>query len=153
VRVEFWDDTVEDIRWFKVADQRSLEIAEHGLWAPPCRELLLTDANRERARRAGELPRCASGRWKSVSGALASGAPVGQLRAVLMRSTSRLAVKEVPKTKRIRGPNVMAAALPTKYSPGVLDWNEASSAGASLAVRIAALKPESSMVSLDKSAR
>jgi transcription-repair coupling factor (superfamily II helicase) len=30
VRVEFWDDTVEDIRWFKVADQRSLEIAEHG---------------------------------------------------------------------------------------------------------------------------
>ena len=53
VRVEFWGDTVEEIRWFKVADQRSLEIAQHGLWAPPCRELLLTDAVRERARRAG----------------------------------------------------------------------------------------------------
>jgi len=49
LRLEFWGDTVEDIRWFKVADQRSLEVAEHGLWAPPCRELLLTDAVRERA--------------------------------------------------------------------------------------------------------
>ncbi|MDP9394686.1 MAG: transcription-repair coupling factor [Actinomycetota bacterium] len=50
VRVEFWGDTVEEIRYFKVADQRSLEVAEHGLWAPPCRELLLTDTVRERAR-------------------------------------------------------------------------------------------------------
>ncbi|MBM6402716.1 transcription-repair coupling factor [Phycicoccus sp. CSK15P-2] len=49
LRLEFWGDTVEEIRWFKVADQRSLEIAEHGLWAPPCRELLLTSAVRERA--------------------------------------------------------------------------------------------------------
>ena len=50
VRVEFWGDEVEEIRWFKVADQRSLEIAEHGLWAPPCRELLLTEQVRTRAR-------------------------------------------------------------------------------------------------------
>ncbi|MBW1595793.1 transcription-repair coupling factor [Streptomyces sp. JJ38] len=49
VRIEFWGDDVEEIRYFKVADQRSLEVAEHGLWAPPCRELLLTDAVRERA--------------------------------------------------------------------------------------------------------
>src|SRR6185437_4188364 len=49
LRVEFWGDEVEEIRYFKVADQRSLEVAEHGLWAPPCRELLLTDAVRERA--------------------------------------------------------------------------------------------------------
>jgi transcription-repair coupling factor (superfamily II helicase) len=49
LRVEFWGDTVEEIRWFAVADQRSLEIAERGLWAPPCRELLLTDQVRERA--------------------------------------------------------------------------------------------------------
>ena len=49
VRVEFWGDTVEEVRWFKVADQRSLEVAEHGLWAPPCRELLLTDDVRARA--------------------------------------------------------------------------------------------------------
>ncbi|WP_406508286.1 transcription-repair coupling factor [Streptomyces sp. NBC_00212] len=49
LRVEFWGDDVEEIRYFKVADQRSLEIAEHGLWAPPCRELLLTDDVRTRA--------------------------------------------------------------------------------------------------------
>ncbi|GAA2163891.1 transcription-repair coupling factor [Humibacillus xanthopallidus] len=57
VRIEFWGDTVEEVRWFKVADQRSLEIAEHGLWAPPCRELLLTDDVRARARAlADQLP-------------------------------------------------------------------------------------------------
>ncbi|MFF5428221.1 MULTISPECIES: transcription-repair coupling factor [unclassified Streptomyces] len=49
LRIEFWGDDVEEIRYFKVADQRSLEVAEHGLWAPPCRELLLTDSVRERA--------------------------------------------------------------------------------------------------------
>ncbi|WP_165987795.1 transcription-repair coupling factor [Streptomyces sp. YIM 98790] len=49
LRVEFWGDDIEEIRWFKVADQRSLEVAEHGLWAPPCRELLLTEEVRERA--------------------------------------------------------------------------------------------------------
>jgi len=54
VRVEFWGDTVEEVRWFKVADQRSLEVAEHGLWAPPCREILLTDEVRARARELAE---------------------------------------------------------------------------------------------------
>ncbi|WP_328676997.1 transcription-repair coupling factor [Streptomyces sp. NBC_00322] len=49
LRVEFWGDDVEEIRYFKVADQRSLEVAEHGLWAPPCRELLLTGDVRQRA--------------------------------------------------------------------------------------------------------
>jgi transcription-repair coupling factor (superfamily II helicase) len=58
LRVEFWGDEVEEIRYFKVADQRSISpatagnqtsIAEHGLWAPPCRELLLTDEVRTRA--------------------------------------------------------------------------------------------------------
>ncbi|HJU98086.1 MAG TPA: transcription-repair coupling factor [Jiangellaceae bacterium] len=48
-RVDFWGDSVEEIRWFTVADQRSHEPAEHGLWAPPCRELLLTAEVRERA--------------------------------------------------------------------------------------------------------
>lgn len=54
LRVEFWGDDVEEIRYFKVADQRSLEVAEHGLWAPPCRELLLTDDVRQRAARLAE---------------------------------------------------------------------------------------------------
>lgn len=50
LRVELWGDTVEEIRWFAVADQRSLAEASDGLWAPPCREILLTDAVRARAR-------------------------------------------------------------------------------------------------------
>ncbi len=50
LRVEFFGDTVEEIRYFKVADQRSIGRADNGLWAPPCRELLLTPAVRDRAK-------------------------------------------------------------------------------------------------------
>jgi transcription-repair coupling factor (superfamily II helicase) len=52
VRVELWGDTVEEIRPFTVADQRSIDGAPaiEELWAPPCRELLLTDDVRARAR-------------------------------------------------------------------------------------------------------
>ncbi len=49
VRLEFWGDTVEEVREFSVGDQRSLGLAEHGLWAPAVRELLLTPAVRSRA--------------------------------------------------------------------------------------------------------
>jgi transcription-repair coupling factor (superfamily II helicase) len=49
LRVEFWGDTVEEVRFFAVADQRTLETVDQ-LWAPPCRELLLTDDVRTRAR-------------------------------------------------------------------------------------------------------
>jgi transcription-repair coupling factor (superfamily II helicase) len=53
LRVEFWGDEVEEIRSFSVADQRSLEPVPR-LWAPPCRELLLTDEVRRRAAELGE---------------------------------------------------------------------------------------------------
>jgi len=57
VRVEFWGDDVEEVRYFTVADQRSLGPADHGLWAPPCRELLLSPPVRERAKQlAAEHP-------------------------------------------------------------------------------------------------
>ncbi|MEV0645205.1 transcription-repair coupling factor [Phytomonospora sp. NPDC050363] len=52
LRVEFWGDEVESIRYFSVADQRSLDKAET-LWAPPCRELLLTPDVRAKARELG----------------------------------------------------------------------------------------------------
>jgi transcription-repair coupling factor (superfamily II helicase) len=48
VRVDFWGDEVEEIRSFSVADQRTTDPVER-LWAPPCRELLLTDDVRRRA--------------------------------------------------------------------------------------------------------
>ena len=50
LRVEFWGDQVEEVRYFKAADQRSLEASADGLWAPPCRELPLTPSVRERAK-------------------------------------------------------------------------------------------------------
>ncbi len=53
LRVEFFGDEIEEIRSFSVADQRTLEAVDH-LWAPPCRELLLTDQVRVRARELGE---------------------------------------------------------------------------------------------------
>ncbi|WP_062296550.1 transcription-repair coupling factor [Demequina maris] len=48
VRVEFFGDEVESLRSFSVADQRSLQAVDR-LWAPPCRELLLTEDVRTRA--------------------------------------------------------------------------------------------------------
>ncbi|MDN5856269.1 MAG: transcription-repair coupling factor, partial [Actinomycetia bacterium] len=53
LRIEFWGDTVEEIRHFAVADQRSMEKVDVA-WAPPCRELLLTDEVRARAHRLAE---------------------------------------------------------------------------------------------------
>jgi transcription-repair coupling factor (superfamily II helicase) len=44
LRVEFWGDTVEEIRTFSIADQRSLGIAVDQIFATACRELLITDA-------------------------------------------------------------------------------------------------------------
>ncbi|MCY7400730.1 MAG: DEAD/DEAH box helicase, partial [Nocardioides sp.] len=52
LRVEFWGDEVEEIRAFSVADQRTLETVDR-LWAPPCRELLLTEDVRRRCAELG----------------------------------------------------------------------------------------------------
>jgi len=77
VRIEFFGDTVEEIRYFKVADQRSLGEAPHGLWAPPCRELLLTPAVRDRAK---ELAAAHPG-LSEILGKLADGIPVEGMEA------------------------------------------------------------------------
>jgi len=77
VRIEFFGDTVEEIRFFRVADQRSLGVAESGLWAPPCRELLLTPAVRNRAKQlAHEWPGLSD-----VLGKLADGITVEGMEA------------------------------------------------------------------------
>ncbi|GAA4234575.1 transcription-repair coupling factor [Streptosporangium album] len=77
LRLEFWGDSVEEIRWFKVADQRSLEVAEEGLFAAPCRELLLTADVRERARElAGQHPALAE-----ILDQLAEGVPMEGMEA------------------------------------------------------------------------
>ncbi|HKD97478.1 MAG TPA: transcription-repair coupling factor [Micromonosporaceae bacterium] len=53
VRVEFWGDEVEEIRSFAVADQRTIEPVDR-LWAPACRELLLTPEVRAKAKLLGQ---------------------------------------------------------------------------------------------------
>src|SRR5690606_585792 len=74
VRVDFWGDTVDEIRWFTVADQRSTDLVESGLWAPPCRELLLTDDVRERAAKlSSELPELAEMLDKIAAGIAVEG--------------------------------------------------------------------------------
>jgi transcription-repair coupling factor (superfamily II helicase) len=55
LRIEFFGDTVEEIRYFKVADQRSIGPADHGVWAPPCRELLLTPNVRAKAKELADI--------------------------------------------------------------------------------------------------
>ena len=49
VRIDFFGDTIEEIRYFTVADQRSSELTLTEVIASPCRELLLTDEVRQRA--------------------------------------------------------------------------------------------------------
>ncbi len=57
LRVEFFGSEIEEIRPFRAADQRSLGTQAESLWAPPCRELLLTPAVRHRAKQlAMEYP-------------------------------------------------------------------------------------------------
>ncbi|HTR71119.1 MAG TPA: transcription-repair coupling factor [Mycobacteriales bacterium] len=94
IRVEFWGDTVEEVRYFAVADQRSLEVATLGLWAPPCRELLLTPAVRDRARQVGrEHPELAE-----MLDQLAEGIPVEGMEALTPVLLDRLVllVDELP---------------------------------------------------------
>jgi transcription-repair coupling factor (superfamily II helicase) len=48
IRVELWGDEVSELRQFGVADQRTIGPVDR-LVAPPCRELLLTEAVRDKA--------------------------------------------------------------------------------------------------------
>lgn len=54
VRIEFFGDEIDDIRYFTVADQRSTGVVAKTIIATPCRELLLTAPARHRARRLAE---------------------------------------------------------------------------------------------------
>ncbi|MGO2994785.1 transcription-repair coupling factor [Brachybacterium sp. JB7] len=57
LRVDLFGDEIDEVRYFSIADQRSLDPAPGGLDAPPCREILLTPQVRDRARAmAEELP-------------------------------------------------------------------------------------------------
>ncbi len=55
LRVEFWGDTVEEIRSFSIADQRSLGVEAPRLFATACRELLITDEVKAIATKLAQL--------------------------------------------------------------------------------------------------
>ena len=101
VRVEWWGDTVEEVRSFKVADQRSLAdsgatatAVPHGLWAPPCRELLLTPDVRERAAKLAAL----HPELTEICDRIADGHPVEGMEALapVLVDELRLLLDELP---------------------------------------------------------
>ncbi|MFZ0529923.1 MAG: transcription-repair coupling factor, partial [Propionicimonas sp.] len=82
VRVDFFGDTVEEIRPFGVADQRSFGEALPEVVASPCRELLITESVRARA---GELARIhvnAPGNLGELFDRIASGHAVDGVEAL-----------------------------------------------------------------------
>lgn len=75
-RIEFFGDEVENIRWFSVADQRTLPGKDHPaeLLAPPCRELLITPSVMSRAARLkGSFPGAAAMLEKIAGGIYVEG--------------------------------------------------------------------------------
>ncbi|MEV5834019.1 transcription-repair coupling factor [Nocardia sp. NPDC052112] len=83
VRVEFWGDEVTELRPFAVADQRSLtEVTVDVVVAPPCRELLLTRAVRERAAEVA-VANAADAALVEMLEKLAEGIPVEGMEALL----------------------------------------------------------------------
>ncbi|WP_333716861.1 CarD family transcriptional regulator, partial [Gordonia sp. (in: high G+C Gram-positive bacteria)] len=71
-RIEFFGDEVEELRAFAVSDQRTLEVRKEPLRIPICRELMLTDEVRVRAKSlVDRYPHIAD-----VLGDIASGTPV-----------------------------------------------------------------------------
>ena len=50
VRIDFFGDEIEDLTWFTVADQRTFGAVSGPLTIYPCREILLTESIKERAR-------------------------------------------------------------------------------------------------------
>ncbi|HET9655505.1 MAG TPA: transcription-repair coupling factor, partial [Kineosporiaceae bacterium] len=142
LRVEFWGDTVEEVRWFSVADQRSLEVAPRGLWAPPCREVLITEAVRERAAAlAGQLPGVADLLEKIAAGIAVEGmeslAPVLVDRMVPLLDLlpeGTVVVLADPEKVRTRAHDLVA----TSEEFLAASWSNAS-AGAAVPVDLSAL--------------
>ena len=73
LRIEFFGDEVEQMRWFAVADQRSLTATEHpaALYAPPCREILITASVMSRAARLQQQLPAAAAMLEKIAGGMA----------------------------------------------------------------------------------
>ncbi|MGF9662344.1 transcription-repair coupling factor [Arthrobacter crystallopoietes] len=75
IRIDFFGDEVDQMRWFAVADQRSLS-GEHikhpeALYAPPCRELLITPAVMSKAAKLKDQMPAAADMLEKIAGGIA----------------------------------------------------------------------------------
>lgn len=112
VRLELWGDTVEEMRWFSVADQRSVEVTDR-LWAPACRELLLTEPVRARAAALGETaPELAE-----MTGKLAAGIAVEGMESL----TAALVPNLVPVLDLVDPQALVVAVDPERLRRRVTD--------------------------------
>ncbi|MDJ0356095.1 transcription-repair coupling factor [Paenarthrobacter sp. PH39-S1] len=75
IRVEFFGDEVEQMRWFAVADQRSLAaegmVHPTTLYAPPCREILITPSVMSRAALLKDKMPAAAAMLEKIAGGIA----------------------------------------------------------------------------------
>ncbi|MCQ1987811.1 transcription-repair coupling factor [Arthrobacter sp. zg-Y844] len=75
IRIDFFGDEVDSMRWFAVADQRTLT-GEHvthpsELYAPPCREILITPSVMSRAAKLKDQMPAASDMLEKIAGGIA----------------------------------------------------------------------------------
>jgi len=101
MRVEFWGDEVSEIRSFAVADQRSLDTVDE-LHAPPCRELLLTDAVRARAAELASV-HAADARLVEMLDKLAAGIPCEGMEALIPALLRRVDEQSPALLRRVDG--------------------------------------------------
>ncbi|WP_309080385.1 transcription-repair coupling factor [Zhihengliuella sp.] len=75
LRIEFFGDEVDQMRWFSIADQRSLSASDGAvpteLYAPPCRELLITPAVQSRAAKLTSAMPAAADMLEKIAGGIA----------------------------------------------------------------------------------
>ena len=79
IRAEFFDDVIDEVRYFSVADQRSLENCHDGLFAFPAREILITEEIKKRAAElAVEIPTLAD-----LFNRISEGVPVDGMESLM----------------------------------------------------------------------
>ncbi|MDP5227303.1 MULTISPECIES: transcription-repair coupling factor [Arthrobacter] len=139
IRIEFFGDEVEQMRYFAVADQRSLHLPDGGahpvvLWAPPCRELLITPSVMSRAAKLGKSMPGAADMLEKIAGGVAvegmeSLAPVlvdSMVPFVSVLPEASIALMIEPEKVRLRAHDLIA----TNEEFLAAAWSTASDGGA-----------------------
>ncbi|GAA4373641.1 transcription-repair coupling factor [Paeniglutamicibacter cryotolerans] len=152
VRIDFFGDEIESMRYFSIADQRSLGTPEEGpasIEAPPCRELLITPAVMSRAAKLKSALPGAADMLEKIAGGIAvegmeSLAPVlvdGMVPFVGLLPDESIAIVMEPERVRARAHDLsatnaefLAAAWSTASDGGAAPVDLAQGQGASAAL-------------------